>query len=69
MVAPVCAVQAREGRPCVGLRAYARLTVRGARPNTRALIRSAWPWATPTLTVSRSAALMCRENLFVMATP
>ena len=41
----------------------------GGRPNILAIVRSEWPWARPKLNVSRSSALMCREDLFGMATP
>ena len=41
----------------------------GSRPSILAIVRSEWPWARPKLNVSRSSALMCREDLFGMATP
>ena len=51
----------RTGTIGAALRGVAgRLTVLGARPNTLAIVRSEWPWARPTLNVSRSSALMCR---------
>jgi len=56
--ARVCAVQARYG-PRIALRACSRLTVLGARPNTDAIVRNEWPWASPRLRVSRSSTRMC----------
>ena len=57
--ARVCAVQARYGQPLAALGADSRLPVLGARLNTVAIVRNAWPWASPRLTVSRSSTRMC----------
>lgn len=45
--------------PLIALRACSRLTVLGAPPNTVAIVRNAWPWASPRLWVSRSSTLTC----------
>ncbi len=66
--ARLCAGQARDGCP-LALRASSRLTVLGARPNTVAIVRNDWPWASPRLRVSRSSILMCVEPFVRMATP
>ena len=51
------------------MRAASRLTVRGARPTTLAIIRHDGPWASPRLRVSRSSIRRCVSLFFRMATP
>jgi hypothetical protein len=45
--------------PLIALLACSRLTVLGAGPNTVAIVRNAWHWASPRLRVSRSSTLTC----------
>jgi hypothetical protein len=45
------------------MRAHARLTVRGARSNTLAIVRSEWPWTRPKFPNGNVTSVMARKRL------